>query len=77
MMRFDSPPPCVEDPEAFFPTKGRSPRAAKALCEQCPYKEPCAREALMYGHDLVGVWGGTTDADRRKLRRSNERKAIK
>lgn len=76
-MRFDTPPPCVEHPEVFFPAKGCSPRAAKALCEQCPHKEACRREALTYGHDLVGVWGGTTDADRRKLRRSNERKAIK
>lgn len=69
MIKFDTPPPCTSDPDAFFPEKGRSPRPAKALCKQCPARQQCLNEALSYGWSLIGVWGGTTDMDRRILRR--------
>jgi WhiB family transcriptional regulator, redox-sensing transcriptional regulator len=60
------------DPELFFPlgTSGASSLAqidaAKQLCRACPVREPCLRWALDSGD--AGVWGGTTDDERRSRR---------
>ena len=61
------------DPELFFPlgTEGASlPQIeqAKQICLTCPVSETCLRWALDNGD--AGVWGGTTDEDRRRYRRS-------
>lgn len=59
------------DPELFFPL-GTSDAtllqidAAKQICRTCPVREPCLQWALNTGDD--GVWGGTTEAERRKHR---------
>ena len=61
------------DPELFFPL-GTSDAsllqidAAKRICRTCPVREPCMQWALNTGD--AGVWGGTTEAERRKHRRS-------
>jgi WhiB family redox-sensing transcriptional regulator len=59
------------DPELFFPlgTSGASlPQIeeAKQICRTCPVCRPCLRWALDSGD--AGVWGGTTDDERRSLR---------
>ena len=61
------------DPELFFPigTAGASlPQIdeAKQICRTCPVCEPCLRWASHIG--ATGIWGGTTEEDRRKLRRA-------
>jgi len=54
------------DPELFFPEKGDRPRDAKKVCANCPVCTECLTFAL--AHDrLYGVWGGTTERERRKL----------
>lgn len=64
---------CVdEDPELFFPVSevGRGARQvnqAKAVCARCPVRERCLNAALDAG--WTGVWGGTTETERTKLRR--------
>ena len=51
------------------------PRAAKAVaraaavCEGCPSRGPCLDYALA-DPDLLGVWAGTTEHDRARLRRA-------
>jgi len=40
----------------------------EAICEACPIRQECL-EAVLADPDLVGLWGGTTDAERRELRR--------
>lgn len=56
------------DPEAFFPEKGQSSREAKRVCSGCPVREHCLQYALR--HDVrFGIWGGTTERQRRELRR--------
>ena len=40
----------------------------KAVCAQCPVREPCLDLALA-DPNIMGCWGGTTDAERRALRR--------
>ena len=66
------PPPCSQtDPEAFFPdmeVPGALTRAnqAKKLCQTCPYITECLEWALTKNDP--GVWGGTSENDRRKIR---------
>jgi WhiB family transcriptional regulator, redox-sensing transcriptional regulator len=40
----------------------------RALCEGCPVRQECLETALA-DDSLVGLWGGTTDAERREIRR--------
>jgi WhiB family redox-sensing transcriptional regulator len=61
------------DPELFFPvsTAGASladAEAARRVCQRCPVTAPCLRWALDHGH-VSGIWGGTTEEERRALRR--------
>ena len=56
------------DPAVFFPIKGGSPRAAKAVCARCDILANCLRDALA-DPSLEGVWAGTTEREREHLRR--------
>jgi WhiB family redox-sensing transcriptional regulator len=42
---------------------------AKRICADCTVQSPCLEVALTHPA-LMGVWGGTTDAERRKIRRA-------
>jgi WhiB family redox-sensing transcriptional regulator len=44
-------------------------RAAKAVCGACPVKEPCLAFAIRTNQEY-GVWGGTSEEERRSLRRA-------
>jgi len=60
------------DPDLFFPigTAGESLLQideAKQICRACPVCGPCLRWAV--GSGSAGVWGGTTEDERRILRR--------
>src|SRR3954471_4307311 len=60
---------CAEgDPDAFFPEKGESTRAAKNICRRCLVKVECLSSALA-NDERFGVWGGLSDRERRRLRR--------
>ncbi|OZC81284.1 hypothetical protein CH274_10630 [Rhodococcus sp. 06-418-5] len=63
-------------PELFFPhdqeTRGdrlRRESTAKAICRDCPVKFDCYEHALRRSEEW-GVWGGTSEADRRRSRGS-------
>jgi len=61
------------DPDLFFPVGTTGPaiaqiEAAKAVCNACPAKNPCLEFALATNQDS-GIWGGTSEEERRKLRR--------
>ncbi len=57
------------DPEAFFPEKGGSTREAKSICATCEVRAECLEYAL--GNDeRFGIWGGLSERERRRLRRS-------
>ncbi len=49
-------------------------RKAQQICAQCPVQEPCLEFALETNQTL-GIWGGTTPNERRRLRREWIRKA--
>ena len=57
------------DPEAFFPEKGGSTREAKRICEGCEVRGQCLDYALE-NDERFGIWGGLSERERRKLRRS-------
>jgi WhiB family redox-sensing transcriptional regulator len=66
----------AEDPDLFFPIGTTGPslhqaRRAKAVCEHCPVQEPCLRWAMKTGQ-AVGIWGGTTETERRLLARRRQ-----
>ena len=55
------------DPELMFPGRGESTRAAKAVCAICAVRTECLAYALDAG-ERFGVWGGTSERERRKMR---------
>lgn len=52
------------DPNLFFDKTREAD--AKAICVTCPIVAICAEYALK-NHMTLGVWGGLTDDDRKKL----------
>ena len=66
------------DPELFFPvTDIRAARAqveaAKRVCRHCPVKGTCLSWAMDNGPQ-AGIWGGTTEEERRQLRHLHRRR---
>ncbi|MER7926027.1 WhiB family transcriptional regulator [Streptomyces sp. NPDC096057] len=66
------------DPDLFFPIGNGGLTLfqiseAKAVCARCPVRERCLRWALDVGQ-VEGVWGGTTENERRAARRRSARK---
>jgi len=64
-----------QDPELFFPVGNSGPALvqideAKAVCGRCPVVEQCLRWALKAGQ-VDGIWGGTTESERRAASRRN------
>jgi len=61
------------NPELFFPigTTGLAIdqiEAARTVCLQCPVRQECLEFALATNQE-AGVWGGTTEDERRTLSR--------
>ena len=57
------------DPEAFFPEKGGSTREAKRVCQSCDVRSDCLEYALE-NDERFGIWGGLSERERRRLKRS-------
>jgi WhiB family redox-sensing transcriptional regulator len=55
-----------EPPGVFFPSDGVGVEIAKQICADCPVKGPCLEYALEQRIDH-GVWGGTSERQRRRL----------
>jgi WhiB family transcriptional regulator, redox-sensing transcriptional regulator len=56
------------DPDVFFPISEDEAGTALAFCRVCPIREECLAWALKNG-ERYGVWGGTTEQQRRRLQR--------
>lgn len=61
------------DPNAFFIVGVTGPAipqlaAAKAVCRGCPVQQACLDFAITTNQEF-GVWGGTSEDERRALRR--------
>ena len=57
------------DPELFFPERGASTREAKEVCRGCVVQSECLEYAIAHG-EKFGIWGGLSERERRKVRRS-------
>jgi len=57
--------------ELFFPAEcdDDGAEAAKAVCRSCPVRRDCVAYALA-DPTLTGVWGASTEAQRRNRRRT-------
>jgi len=55
-------------PATFFPNDGVGVDAAPKICQDCPVKSPCLEYALLNRIDH-GVWGGTSERERRRILR--------
>jgi WhiB family redox-sensing transcriptional regulator len=58
------------DPDAFYPERGASVKAQKRVCGICDVRGECLAFAIAT-NEVWGVWGGTTERERRKLRRAS------
>lgn len=61
------------DPDLFFPVGTTGPaieqiESAKAVCNTCDAQVACLEFALATNQDS-GIWGGTSEEERRKIRR--------
>ena len=61
------------NPDLFFPVGTTGPaieqiETAKAVCRECLAREECLEYALATNQDS-GVWGGTSEEERRQLRK--------
>ncbi len=56
------------DPQMFFPSTGDHVglEAAIAVCAGCPCLNACLEWAI--AHESFGIWGGTTERERRRIR---------
>ena len=65
------------DPDLFFPVGTTGPALeqianAKAVCRTCDVQGLCLEYAVSTNQDS-GVWGGTSEEERRQMRRARQR----
>lgn len=57
------------DPELFFPVKGGNGTGARRICRVCGVMQECL-EFAVGRPGLGGIWGGTSEGERQKIRRT-------
>ncbi len=67
------------DPDLFFPVGTTGPAIeqianAKAVCRQCESQTACLEFAIATNQDS-GIWGGTSEEERRQLRKKYNNRA--
>lgn len=57
----------------FFPDQAGSLREAKKICARCPVTKECLAYAdSMNEGQYAGIWGGTTEGQRRRTKRAEK-----
>ena len=56
------------DPAIFYPPTDEDADQAKAICAECPVREPCLEL-----REKNGVWGGATERERLRIIRRRRR----
>lgn len=62
------------DPAVFFPDTDQTADEAKEICFTCDVRIACLEHALA-SQEKAGVWGGTTERERRRIVRQRRRTA--
>jgi WhiB family transcriptional regulator, redox-sensing transcriptional regulator len=64
------------DVEIFYPATEEDEDAepAKAVCAECPVRQTCLEHALAH-REREGIWGGTTERERRRILRQRRKSA--
>ncbi len=64
------------DVEIFYPATDEDDDAepAKAVCAECPVRQACLEHALA-NREREGIWGGTTERERRRILRQRRKSA--
>lgn len=62
------------DPDVFYPVSDEEADEAKAVCDQCVVREACLEHALA-NREREGIWGGTTERERRRIHRQRRKSA--
>ena len=57
-----------QGPSLWFPGRGATSTAARAVCDGCPVRADCLSQALSEP-TTVGIWGGTGGVERSRMRR--------
>lgn len=68
---------CVGDDAEMWIAPGDLPttQRLKRICAECPVKEQCLEYALdLPERETMGVWGGTSERERRKIRMFRNRR---
>lgn len=60
-----------KDGNLFYPERGGDVKEALKICGQCPVRLACLDYALRERINH-GIWGGTSERQRRKMRRLNQ-----
>jgi WhiB family redox-sensing transcriptional regulator len=61
------------DPDVFYPEDDDDPaEAAKSICARCIVREACFEHAIA-AREKLGVWGGATAKERRRVIRNRRR----
>ena len=62
------------DASVFYPENDEEAEIAKQVCEGCGVRAACLEFALA-SREKVGVWGGATERERRRMLRQRRRTA--
>jgi WhiB family transcriptional regulator, redox-sensing transcriptional regulator len=62
------------DPTIFYPEDDDDADDAKTICSECGVRVSCLEHALA-NREKVGVWGGATERERRRIIRQRRRTA--
>ena len=62
------------DASVFYPDDDEQAEIAKQGCEECNVKSTCLEYALSQ-REKIGVWGGATERERRRILRQRRRSA--
>jgi len=65
----------TQDPETFFPDKGKPTASAKRICGGCPVQSRCLQDAIVAGY-VHGVWGGLSAHERKALVVAERRRTV-
>lgn len=53
--------------DVFFPAQGQSLAAARNTCKRCEVRMECLEHAMLQP-EAVGIWGGLSERERRRIR---------